>query len=377
MRLIALFALSAFSLGAFAATINVTSPESNDFLGRNNTVRFNITNANSRVEVVVTAISNDDPSVRITQRQEFNPPANGTINGTITLNFPENQPNGEYRIQIQTLSSDPYNTVPQIPVTVDTIAPKILSFNPVQNTFFRDIVHIAAEIEEENIDEWRVTVNGNNIPGNIGNIRNISLTWDASGLTTDGQQTIAIRIEDKAGNETSQNIPITIDRLPPSSAILAPLSVQTYRPGARIPVVVEIADQFSNAVDERNVDVTIETSTGEFLSRVALISASNQGNNLVWTGRIRDTSRVPSTFVIRVTARDKAGNQAADQTVTINTTRSISDLITDPDEEEKGSGAVRDAARMAYTRGGMHPATARLFNRTPRQIFGRAYGSGN
>lgn len=376
-RLVALSGWLALSAVALPATITITDPVPNDFLGRSNNVSFNIANATVRVEVIVTATFNDDTAISVTQRREFTPNAQGNASGSIPLNFPESQPNGEYTIEVDIVSTDPYNNVADIPVTVDVQNPKILNFNPIQNTFVRDVVQIFAQFSEENIKEWRVTVGGNDIPGNVGATNIMNVNWDASAILSDGQQNISIRIEDLAGNSASQSIPVTIDRLPPSSNVLAPLASQTYRPGARIPVVVEISDQFAESLDERTVDVIITDKNGEFLARAARISTTRQGNNLVWTGRLRDTNTLPNEFVIKVQARDKAGNQATDQTVTIVTTRAGGFDVLAEDEEGQGSGAVRDAARLAKIRGGMTEHTRRLFTRTPRQIFGRGYNSGS
>ncbi len=359
-----------------AATITVTDPVNNDFLGRSNNVSFNIANATSKVEVTVKATFNDDNAISVSQRREFTPNAQGSASGTVPLNFPETQPNGQYTIEITTVSTDPYNNIADIPVTVDVKNPKILNFNPIQNTFVRDVVQISAQFAEENIKEWRVTVGGNDIPGNVGATQSLSVNWDSSAFTNDGNQSISIRIEDLAGNSASQSIPVTIDRLPPSSNVLAPLASQTYRPGSRIPVVVEISDQFAESLDERTVDVTITNNNGDFLGRVARISTSRQGNNLIWTGRLRDSSRYPSEFVIKVQARDKAGNQATDQTVAVVTTREGGFDVVASENEKSGSQAVKDATRLAMTRGGMSAHTKSLFTRVQRQVFGRGYNNG-
>ena len=361
---------------SFAATINVTDPVSGDFLGRSNTVSFNISNATVRAEVVVTATFNDNPTIQVTQRREVTPNVSGQASGSINLNFSESQQNGAYTISVTVISSDSYNNVPEIDVTVDVKDPKILSFNPIQNTFVRDLVAISALFEEENIDEWRVTVGGNDIPGNIGSTNTLNVDWDSDTVTSDGNQNISIRIEDLAGNTATQSIPVTIDRLKPSTSILSPIATQTYRPDARIPVVVEISDQFSDSLDERNIDVTIETTNGDFVARVALISTNSSGNNLVWTGRLRDSSSVPSTFVIRVVARDKAGNVANDQTVTIVTTRGARNVRSNSANGRQPSRAVRDAAALAAARGGIDRATRKLYTRGQRDIFGRGYNQG-
>ena len=377
MRFVAVAGASLVSIYALAATITVSDPVNGDFLGRSNNLSFNATGATTKLEVSVTATANANSSISVTQKREFTPNASGQASGTVPLNFPETQLNGDYTITVTVISTDPYNQVPDIAVVVDVKNPKILNFNPIQNTYVNGLVPITAFFDEENIDEWRVTVGGNDIPSNVGNAQTLQVDWDSDAFTNDGPQTIALRIEDKAGNSASQNIPVTIDRLKPSSLILAPLQSQTYRPGARIPVVVEIRDQFSDSLDERTVDVTIEDGNGTFLTRVARISTSRQGNNLIWTGRLRDTSELPSEFVIKVVARDKAGNLGTDQTVTVITTRSRDGGVTVTGyEDDDSSNAVKDAATLAHRRGGMSEKTRGLFTRSVPKVFGRGYNNG-
>lgn len=372
MKWVAFMALSALASFASAANITIAEPVAADFLGRNNNVSVNMTGVNVKVEVVITATSVNDPTVFVVRRQEFTPNVQNQASGTIPLNFPENQLNGPYTIKVETNSTgDTFNVVPDFPVTVDVTAPKFRNFNPIPGLFVRDIVSIVADFIEENIDEWKVTVNGSDIPSNSGSTTIASVTWDTDGITVDGPQSIAINIKDKAKNQANQNISVTLDRRQPTSQILSPVSSQTYRPDARVPVIVEITDQFANAVDAETIDVTIETTSGNFVARVAMISAANSGTKVTWTGRIRDARNVPTTFVIRVKARDKAGNVGNDQTVTVNTNRVVNKV--EDGTSVPPTSSVKDAAVLAYTRGGMNLWNKKQFTRSQRQIFGRGY----
>ncbi len=372
VKWVAFMALSALASFASAANITIAEPVAADFLGRNNNVSVNMTGVNVKVEVVITATSVNDPTVFVVRRQEFTPNVQNQASGTIPLNFPENQLNGPYTIKVETNSTgDTFNVVPDFPVTVDVTAPKFRNFNPIPGLFVRDIVSIVADFIEENIDEWKVTVNGSDIPSNSGSTTIASVTWDTDGITVDGPQSIAINIKDKAKNQANQNISVTLDRRQPTSQILSPVSSQTYRPDARVPVIVEITDQFANAVDAETIDVTIETTSGNFVARVAMISAANSGTKVTWTGRIRDARNVPTTFVIRVKARDKAGNVGNDQTVTVNTNRVVNKV--EDGTSVPPTSSVKDAAVLAYTRGGMNLWNKKQFTRSQRQIFGRGY----
>lgn len=369
----ALFALTIMASLASAANITIAEPVSGDFLGRNNSVSVNMTGVTVKVEVVITATSDNNPAINVVRRQDFTPNVQNQASGTIPLNFPENQLNGPYTIKVQTNStSDTFNVVPDIPVTVDVTAPKFRNFNPIAGMFVRDIISIVADFIEDNIDEWKVTVNGADIPSNSGSTNTASVTWDTNGITVDGAQTIAINIKDKAKNQANENITVTLDRRQPVSQILSPVSTQEYRPGARVPVIVEITDQFANAVDAETIDVTIETTTGNFVARVAMINAQASGTKVTWTGRIRDARNVPSVFVIRVKARDKAGNVGNDQTVTINTTRTVNEVEQETPNTPPPT-SVKTAATLAYTRGGLNLWNKRQFTRSQRQVFGRGY----
>lgn len=314
------------SVWAMAGTITVSEPNSGDFLGKSNRVSFNITGASAVVTVTVTARLVSDPSVSIQVRTEVTPDGDGRASGNVSLNFAETQPNGLYDITV--VATEPggtYNTVPTITVTVDTIDPKFLNFNPIANTFTRNTVMITADFDEANIDEWRVRVDGNDIPNNTGSTGSLTVPWDVNGFANDGNHTIEISIEDLAGNRSTRSISMTLDRVAPSTAILAPIGSVNYRPNSLLPVVVRITDQFSNSVDSESVRVEIQDMTGGFLGYVARIGDTSSGNSMTWTGRVRNGTDLPSQFKIVVNVRDKAGNQAVAQEVTVSTDRGITD----------------------------------------------------
>lgn len=308
---------------SYGSNITVTSPNSGDFLGLNNTVQFNITNASQEVNVRVRAVQIADPTVQIEVQNDFIPNANGQITGSVNLNFTSGFPNGPYTLTvIPTEPGATFNNVPPIPITVDVVPPKFLNFNPITGGFVRDSVFISAQFLETNMEEWRVKVGGADIPNNTGTNNTLGVTWNSDLELTDGSKSIVISAEDLAGNTASQTINVTLDRLPPSSSVLAPTSNDRFFGNARIPVVIDIVDQFANALDERTVDVFIRDTSGAFVTRVARRSVRNSGNSLTWTGRIRDASRIPATFDLVVAATDKAGNAATEQVVRIERNRS-------------------------------------------------------
>lgn len=306
-------------LGAMASagTITVTSPVSGDFLGRTNQLRFTITGsrAQARVDVAVTSLS--DPNFSINRFRRFDPDVDGQIEGSIDLNFNDTTPAGNYRIVVTvTEPSNPYNSVTITPVTIDVRTPKFRDFSPANGAFVRNDVPIRVVFDEPNIEEWRVQVNGQDIPNNTGTTDTLSVTWRTQDIINDGSQSISVNVEDRAGNTNNRTISVTLDRVAPSINILSPTN-RTYRPGSRIPVAIDFVDQFQNAVPVTNIDVFITDMSGNILSRIPRRSSRFSGSTLQWTGRINNTRGLPRDFKILARAVDRAGNPATSQEVIV------------------------------------------------------------
>lgn len=331
MRTFAFLAGLLLSALSFGGTITITEPTEGDFLGRSNQIRFNITDAVQKVRVSATATQVSNPSISVSVFIDVTPDTAGKASGTLNLNFADTQPNGPYTLAITaTEPGNSYNVPTPLNVTVDVVNPEFINFNPINGVFVRDMVLISALFEEDNIEEWRVKVAGNDIPNNTGNTSTAIVQWDTAAISADGQRNIEIAIEDKAGNRSSKSFNVTIDRLAPSSTVLSPSGDLDLRPGQRIPVVIAIQDQFSNAVDPRGVEVTVTDLQGNFLARVARIATNSSGSTLNWVGRIRDTSDLPSAFKIVVDVRDRAGNQALRQEVTVQSGRAVNTTPVEP-----------------------------------------------
>lgn len=318
MRKIILLATLAMAAAALPATITVTKPTEGDFLGRNNTVQFNIDGSSREVTVVVTATYLADPSNQIRQERKFTPDTNGKISGSIPLNFAESSPQGTYSIQVvATEPNNTYNSVPPINVTVDVRNPKVIDFNPIDGAFVTGAVPIRATLDEDNIKEWRVRVGGADIPNNSGTSRDVQVIWDTSAILTDGPQNIELRVDDLAENSLTRNATVTVDRRPPTPTVLAPANNSTITPRTSLAVVLRVQDQFAGSVDVTGIDVTVQTLDGRFFGRVSRRSIRQEGSLVMWTGRLRSTRELPSAFKIIVRTVDKAGNQGAVQEVTV------------------------------------------------------------
>lgn len=306
------------SAASMAATLTIQSPSPNDFLGKNSTLRFLITNATvqHRVQIRVTNIAN--PLISFTFQNIFNPDSDQRINGTINLSFNQSTPEGLYNAVVQV--TVPSGTIPDQPInnlTVDVNDPKFLDSNPVTGSFVRGIVPIFLEIQEGNVDLWKVQVNGQDIPNNSDSTNTVNVPWDTTAIQTDGAQSISINVKDKALNEANKSINVTLDRVTPAIQVISPTG-STVRPNSTIPVVIRISDQFNGSVSSNAVQVMARRMDGTLIQRVTRMMASNTGTTLVWTGRIRKTAVLPSQFKLVVTAVDRAGNPAVSQEVVIN-----------------------------------------------------------
>lgn len=280
---------------------------------------FTVTGAEREVRVNVKATSLDNPDDVITFRQaSFQPDADGRITGNIDLNFDEATPEGSYRLDIEpTEEGAVFDPVPSITVSVDVRNPRFRNTNPLTGSFVRGLVAIRAELEEANIDEWRVQINGRDIPNNSGSTETLLVNWNTDTIRDDGPQSISIRVEDLAKNSANRSISVTLDRVPPSSTILTPGPNDRLRPNSNIAVAVEVTDQFGNSLHASGVQVVLRDAAGNYIGRVARRSVNVSGTRLTWSGRIQRDRRLPSTFQLEVSAVDRAGNQAVVQTVTL------------------------------------------------------------
>jgi hypothetical protein len=323
MKSIAVVVMGLAAASALAGNITVTSPNAGDFLGTSNSVKFLITGAVVEVTVDVTATLDSNPSVNVTVQRQFTPNSDGEIDNNVPLNFSLSTPEGAYTLTVVvTEPGNTYNTPPAIPINVDVKVPKFGNSNPLSNSYVRGIVPIVIDLVEPNVKEWRVKINSGDIPNNSGSTNLVNVNWDSNTIVTDGPQTINVTVGDHAGNTSNKDISVTVDRINPSSTILAPTAGSSVRPGSNLAVVVEIADQFQGSIHWTGVRVRMETMGGSLIRLVPRRSINTQGNKITWTGRLRTSSSTPDQFKIVVDAIDRAGNVAVTQEVVVTTSRS-------------------------------------------------------
>jgi hypothetical protein len=311
---------------SFAGTLRVTSPGTNDFLGKTNKIDFTYTGANLTLRLVAEVFRGASTSPLFRTEGRFTPDSDGKVTDSLDLNFGENTPEGTYRLRVTPFEgATQFAAVAVNNLTIDVVEPKFRQINPLNGAFVRGLqtgpnrgkVPIRVDLDEPNVDNWKVQVNGANIPDNTGSSRLIQVFWDVAGVRNDGEQRISVEVEDKAKNKSNRNLSITLDRRRPSSNISSPNPNRPIEPGASIIVVVDISDQFQGAVVSSGVVVTYHDLNGRFLGTVVRRGTNPSGNNLQWTGRIRSSRALPPQFLIRVNATDKAGNAAIRQEVRV------------------------------------------------------------
>ncbi|MCE9558652.1 MAG: hypothetical protein K8R88_06845 [Armatimonadetes bacterium] len=302
---------------AMAQDFTISSPNNGDVLGKTNQLKFNINNVSSQAKIVATTVNQANPSTSFRVEGTFDPDSNNKISGNLDLNFDQTTPSGLYNITVQYFQQGSVLTTRTISnVNIDTTSPKFRNVTPLTSAFVKGIVPILAELDEANVDLWTVKVNSSDIPNNTGSSSLINVLWDTGLITRDGSQSISIDVKDKGKNSSNRSLSVTLDRVPPSTAIRSPSTIG-YRQGATIPVQIDVDDQFAGSVTANGIIVTLKTLDGQFIQRVARRGVRQNGNGVQWVGRILKTSKIPSTFKMIVVVNDRAGNAALTQEVTV------------------------------------------------------------
>lgn len=304
---------------SFAGTLTVTSPTDGDFLGKTNTVTFNISGASVQVKVTAVATPTGGSGSPVTFNTTVTPTSDGTASGSLSVNFGDSAPQGAYTLVIS--ATEPNNTYASqtLNVTVDSTAPKFTELSPANGGFFRSILRVRAKLEEANLETWRVQVNNQDVPNNTGSTDTVSVDYDATGVEADGNQSVRITATDKAGNTTTKTVNVTLDRIRPTVQIVYPTATTRLSSGSSVTILVDISDASSSSVDKTGVDVIVKGLDGSYITRATLVSfRATNGNTQRWTGRIRyRKGLLPSRFVISVSVVDRAGNSATLQEVNV------------------------------------------------------------
>lgn len=321
---------------AHAGTITVTSPARGSLadptlVGSSTSVAFSLRQMGQSEAKISITIRRQDNSIysTIADAARVTPSTtNDDGSGTYNLTFLEGTPEQIFKVEVRAtpiqVGATTYNADQDLYVLPDLTRPKILSVNPLNNSFVkRGIIPIKVRISEANLKDWRVQINNQDIPNNTGTtvdgLGYFTVNWDNRGIVLDGAQTATIRIRDNANNEATQSVTLTRDQNAPVVTIMAPANNSVISAGTSIDITVDITEFSSASIAATGVDVVVRTTAGVFIGRVARRSMTAVSATAVrWTGRIRWGSMpLPSTFKIEASAIDKAGNGPSKQTVTV------------------------------------------------------------
>ncbi|MEM4408394.1 MAG: hypothetical protein QXI19_06595 [Candidatus Caldarchaeum sp.] len=314
--LVVLVTILASALPVLAGVLVVTAPVDGAFVGGATTISFRI--EGGVVEVTVRAvITAQVGGSATTLTTRVTPDHKGRASGSMTWNPSRSFPEGLYTIEVSAEEpGNSYNTV-TLSVTLDRKEPRLLDFSPQPGTFLRTTIRITGEIMEPNLEEWKVTVNDEDIPNNTGTGNTIDVFWDPSNIEEDGPQTIKIKMKDRAQNEATKEIEVFLDRAPPQINVLFPRSGQAVRPNTVMGVAFDVVDSRSTSVDVMAITVEIRDMSDNLIRRVARMRYREVNETTSrWEGRalVRLPGNVTS-FQLVVTAIDKAGNPAVVQRV--------------------------------------------------------------
>ena len=298
---------------ALAGTLTVTSPSEDGFLGRTNDVAFKLSGSDVQAKVTVVATS-AATGMSTTLSTTVTPDADGNASGTIALNFNENATEGAYTLTVSATETGNSYAPTTRAVTVDVTAPSFVQLSPVTGGYTRGNIRVRAALEESNLDGWTVRVGTQVIA--TGESSTISTDYDATNLGSDGTQSIVITATDLAGNVTTKNLSLVLDRVSPVVNIVYPS--ENGRVRGDLNVIVDITDVSSSSVDRTGIDVFVKRTDGVYVARVTLVSLrATSGTTQRWIGRVRMSKRLlPSRFVISASAVDRAGNASTPRQAT-------------------------------------------------------------
>lgn len=224
---------------------------------------------------------------------------NGVLVAENQKNFSWNttqHPDGAYIIELVAYDKVGNEKRTSINVTVDNMAPIINITNPVKGSFVKQQVTVDANIIEANPDNLEVRIDGTAVSGIL------PYQWNTLSYP-DGSYTIAVYANDTAGNEALESEAVTVDNTLPQVNITYPAD------GSYLKEVVNITGTASDA----NLD------------RISLtINGAEVSTSLPF--EFNTSSYADGSYLIRLTAFDKANNSASDE-VSVNVDKTAPELI--------------------------------------------------
>lgn len=314
-----------FAVGPFlslAGTLTVQSPNNGQFVGLTTEVKVQTDGGFTKVTVVVSIVQQGG-GASTTLRTDVFPDGDGKGNGTMTWNANSSFPEGLYDITVSATADDTtYNDVVRT-VTLDRTKPRFVEFAPTDGSFFNGTVNITALLNESSgIKEWRVTIDGQDIPNNTGTTLTVNVPYTPAVDDDDGPREVKIVAKDLADNLAEVEFTMILDRQAPQVAVTYPRSEFRVRPNSTLAVTVEITDSTGDAVDVSAVVVELHDMDGTFLRRVSRRSyTAISETQSRWVGRVRMRVGNRTRVKLVVYVIDRAGNAAVTQEVPIQVGR--------------------------------------------------------
>ncbi len=189
------------------------------------------------------------------------------------------------------------STLASLPVIVDNTPPQVRWITPQDGEILRGIVKL--EWTSEDNQQLAREVLSIDAKVLVENPRQKSLLLDTS-LLPEGKHRLVVQAVDGAGNTAQAQITLTVDNTPPSVQILAPESRAVV--GGKVTVRLRITESNPGSASlEYGLGIRPQTW---FL--IARPQQTGQEESFVW-----DTSPLEDDlYLLRVTARDLAGNEA-------------------------------------------------------------------
>ncbi len=314
--------LAASPLLARAGVLTVQSPNNNEFVGATTDIKVQTSQGFTKVTVTANIVKQGG-GASTTLTTDIFPDGDGKGNGTMTWNAGGSFPEGLYDITVTATSDDTFWNTEVRTVTLDTTKPKFTTFSPTDGSFFNGTIDITATLTESNgIKQWRVTVDGNDIPNNTGTSLNIDVPFTPANDEDDGPRKIKIEAKDLAGNTASVEFTINLDRQPPKIVVTYPRSDFRVRPNSNLAVTIEITDATNTAVDVSAVVVELRDMDDNLIRRVARRSYQPISDTAVrWAGRVRMDVGNRTRVKIVVRATDRAGNAGVTQEIELQVGR--------------------------------------------------------
>ncbi|CAG0987352.1 hypothetical protein METP2_02352 [Methanosarcinales archaeon] len=148
-----------------------------------------------------------------------NRPVSDTVNHTFdTLNYSD----GNYTISAQGIDLANNTGYGNISVIVDNTPPAVNITSPSNGSFVKQQIEVNANITETNPDITDVRIDSVNVSGTLPYLLN-TLSY------ADGQHAIGVYLRDRAGNEASGIVDITIDNTRPEVNIISPVNASLVR----------------------------------------------------------------------------------------------------------------------------------------------------